>query len=117
MSTSSASLLLDLPDGRLPGWTSLPIIDLWGFITTEEEIIDRGWQSVASMELCQAQELRIDGVPTYEARELLFPRWKREEKEDDLVELISLGTVVRESDPFIIPPPLVVHPADDLAKL
>ena len=113
MSTSFASSLLDLPDGRLPGWTSLPIIDLWGSLTTEEEIIERGWQSVVSMELCPAQELRIDGVPTYEARELLCPRWRKEEKEDDLVELLSLGTVVRESDPLVIPPPLVVHPADD----
>ena len=112
MSTSSSSSLLDLPDGRLPPWTSLPIIDLWGAITTEEEIIERGWQSVIAMELCpEGSELRIDGVPTYEARELLCPRWKRE-RVGGLVESISLGATPEQAMP-VTPPPLVLHPSED----
>lgn len=34
--------ILDLPFGSLPRWNSLPIVDLWGHLTSEEEIVRTG---------------------------------------------------------------------------
>jgi hypothetical protein len=34
--------LLDLPFESLPGWDSLPVLDLWGHLSSEEEIAARG---------------------------------------------------------------------------
>ncbi|KAF8309004.1 hypothetical protein DL93DRAFT_2231193 [Clavulina sp. PMI_390] len=34
--------LVDLPDEQLPRWADLPVLDLWGYFSNEEEIIRRG---------------------------------------------------------------------------
>lgn len=65
--------LLDLPDGKLPTWDALPIVDLWGSIATNEELVERGWQSVNQLDTC-AKPFRIDVEPSYNARELLCPK-------------------------------------------
>ncbi|KAI5475594.1 glycosyl transferase family 2 protein [Pseudohyphozyma bogoriensis] len=64
--------ILALPEGRLPTWDALPILDLWGSIATDEDIVERGWQSVAQLDTCPP--FRLDILPTYNARELLCPK-------------------------------------------
>lgn len=78
----NSSNILALPRNQLPSFTELPITDLWGILATEEEIIERGWQSLTQMDLCPNQELRIDGELTYDARELLC---RREYEVDSLI--------------------------------
>ena len=39
--TTSPSLL-DLPDENMPDWEALPVLDLWGQLSSEEEIVHRG---------------------------------------------------------------------------
>lgn len=34
--------LLDLPLEKLPRWDQLPVVDLWGHLSSEEEIVLRG---------------------------------------------------------------------------
>lgn len=34
--------LLDLPFETLPPWDALPVVDLWGYLTSKEEIARRG---------------------------------------------------------------------------
>jgi hypothetical protein len=62
--------LLDLPEARLPDWDELPVVDFWGQLVTEDEIVWRGKAAVESMKRCPA--LR-DGRLTFDARELLCP--------------------------------------------
>lgn len=97
-----AGSILDLPEGRLPPWDALPIIDLWGAIATDDEVVERGWQSVAQLDTCPP--FRLDVAPTYNARELLCPRVY--ERTNVLVETQPLA--LREER--LTPPPLVAHP-------
>ncbi|KAM0752055.1 hypothetical protein T439DRAFT_379182 [Meredithblackwellia eburnea MCA 4105] len=62
--------ILDLPEGRLPHWDALPVVDLWGAVASDEDLVERGWQSVAQLDTC-ATPFRLDILPTYNARELL----------------------------------------------
>ncbi|KDE08140.1 hypothetical protein MVLG_01621 [Microbotryum lychnidis-dioicae p1A1 Lamole] len=62
--------LLALPSGRLPSYETLPIIDLWGMLATDDDIIERGWQSAALLDSCPVP-FRLDVHPNYNARELL----------------------------------------------
>lgn len=64
--------ILDLPGRRLPPWDALPLLDLWGAIATDEEVIARGWQTAAALESCAP--FSLEGPPTYEANELLCRR-------------------------------------------
>lgn len=41
-SHSVATGLLELPQGRLPGWTDLPTLDLLGLVASEEALRERG---------------------------------------------------------------------------
>ncbi|TFY78940.1 hypothetical protein EWM64_g5070 [Hericium alpestre] len=65
----SASLpetgLLDLPESRLPSWSSLPVLDLHGKLTIDGEVIRRGEEQWSALFNCSA-----DPVP-YDARSLL----------------------------------------------
>ncbi|KAK4703305.1 hypothetical protein P7C70_g2908, partial [Phenoliferia sp. Uapishka_3] len=61
--------ILDLPEGRLPPWDALPVIDLWGALASDDDLIERGWQSVAQLDTCPP--FRLDIPPTHNARELL----------------------------------------------
>ena len=56
-------LLFGLPNERLPTWNQLPILDLWGSIATEDEIISRGWRDINRLGVCSfsAQE----GIGSY----------------------------------------------------
>ncbi|SCV74468.1 BQ2448_8107 [Microbotryum intermedium] len=62
--------LLALPSGRLPSYETLPIIDLWGMVATDDDIIERGWQSAALLDSCPVP-FRLDVPPSHNARELL----------------------------------------------
>lgn len=61
------SLTDELPDGILPSWSSLLIIDFWGSLVNEQEIIERGHITSEELELCPKQRsgdrerLAIDG--------------------------------------------------------
>lgn len=50
--SESDSLVVGLPDGRLPDWSSLPIVDFWGSIASEVDIINRGVATSEELELC-----------------------------------------------------------------
>jgi hypothetical protein len=68
----SVSLLEGLPHGRLPGWPSLPVLDLWGSVTSEDELVERGWSAMQALGTCPVQ--REPPLGTYDARELLCER-------------------------------------------
>ena len=69
MGGENGGSLVDMPEGRLPSWPTLPILDLWGSLATDDELVERGWQSVALLDTCPP--FRLDVPPTYNARELL----------------------------------------------
>ena len=70
--------LLELPAEVLPEWTSMPVLDLWGAVSTEEEIVSRGWSAVAGLATCagpgEPQRYDVARPPTYDAEELLCPK-------------------------------------------
>jgi hypothetical protein len=78
MPDSNPALLLELPEGSLPDWSNLPVLDLWGAVATEEEVIARGWSAVAGLATCAAaaetQPYKLELPPTYNPKELLCPR-------------------------------------------
>ncbi|KAK9895275.1 hypothetical protein P389DRAFT_154079 [Cystobasidium minutum MCA 4210] len=49
------NLVDELPDGKLPSWPTLPVIDFWGGLTNEQEIIERSQSTFEEMELCPNQ--------------------------------------------------------------
>lgn len=46
------NLMDQLPDGRLPSWNGLPIIDFWGSMVNEKEIVERGQITFGELDLC-----------------------------------------------------------------
>jgi hypothetical protein len=62
--------LLDLPEARMPEWNELPMVDFWGQLVSEDEIVWRGKETVESMKNCPSL---TEGTPTFDARELLCP--------------------------------------------
>lgn len=70
-STSSNSnlVLSGLPEQKLPSWNDLPFLDLWGAISTGNDLIERGWQSLVMLDSCPIIDLKKD--LTFDARELL----------------------------------------------
>lgn len=50
--TEDDNLLDELPDSRLPSWSTLPILDFWGSIVSEAEIVERGRSTFNELELC-----------------------------------------------------------------
>lgn len=103
--------LLALPEGRLPDWAELPLLDFWGSIATDEEVIERGWQTWSQLDTCKTS-LRLDQPPTYNARELLckrvYERVERLVEAQPLKPLPRLAPVVQGVG--VDRPPLVVHP-------
>ena len=67
--TRSASLL-ELPGASLPAWDDLPVLDLWGVISSHQEIIRRGYDRHELVSGCLSRLARF----TYDARELLCSR-------------------------------------------
>lgn len=51
--TISIPGILDLPEGSLPTFSALPVVDLWGHITTSDEIILRGYDRHHEMMDCE----------------------------------------------------------------
>jgi len=78
MTDTDPTSLLNLPEQKLPDWPLLPVVDLWGYLATEEEIVTRGWTTVATLALCaedaESQPYILSRPPTYSAKELLCER-------------------------------------------
>lgn len=78
MADTDPTLLLELPKSTLPEWPQLPVVDLWGYLATEEDVVTRGWTTMATMATCgegtEAQLYQLDRPPTYDAQELLCER-------------------------------------------
>lgn len=78
MSDDDPLQLLNLPGNVLPKWPFLPVLDLWGTVTTEEEAIYRGYAALQALGNCaesaetRAYDLAV--APTHDAEELLCPR-------------------------------------------
>lgn len=85
--------LLDLPQGKLPPWDNLPLIDLWGSIATDEEVVERGWQTTAQLDSCPP--FRLDVPPTFNARELLCK--KVYDRTNRLIDAQPLPSKAREA--------------------
>lgn len=96
--------LLALPQGRLPQWTELPLLDFWGSIATDEEIIERGWQTWSQLDTCKTP-LRLDQPLTFNARELLCKKIYEVERLVDAQPLRPL-----DKSPPIDRPQRVDHP-------
>jgi len=60
--------LLDLPRNSLPGWDDLPVLDLWGVITSHKEILRRGRHRRDLISGCPPEN---SARFTYDANELL----------------------------------------------
>ncbi|CCO28434.1 putative mitochondrial carrier C8C9,12c [Rhizoctonia solani AG-1 IB] len=50
--------LLDLPLSNLPSWTDLPVLDLWGNISSLESLQSIGLNRRKSMSVCQPDEIQ-----------------------------------------------------------
>lgn len=78
MTNDEPTQLLNLPGHTLPAWSFLPVLDLWGGITTEEEAIYRGYMALRALGNCAkpdvAQTYDLTVRPTHDAAELLCPR-------------------------------------------
>ncbi|KZT59904.1 hypothetical protein CALCODRAFT_493177 [Calocera cornea HHB12733] len=75
--------LLDLPQGTLPAWQDLPIVDLWGNLASLELLKWRGAYRHEEVTDC-AKLLPLGEPSTYDAAELLcFYDEDHEEEEDD----------------------------------
>lgn len=73
------SLVDSLPQGQLPEWESLPVMDLWGSLASSEELIERGWQTTRQIGSCKALPDLETTRLKYDARELLCKKeWDRE---------------------------------------
>lgn len=82
--------ILDLPHRRPILWEGLPILDLWGNVTTEDAIVSIGRLAARGLGSCPPSS--IINVPsaltTYDARELLCPR--RESQSRGISEELAL---------------------------
>lgn len=110
--------ILALPEARLPHWDALPVIDLWGALASDDDLVERGWQSVAQLDTCPP--FRLDILPTYNARELLCAKvYERTNVFVEAQPLAATATVRDGESTLDAPlerPPLVEHPdrtADD----
>ena len=63
--------LLDLPEGRLPSWSEMPVLDLHGEFTSEGEIKDRGQARRAELLGCSTPSSDLGHGPTHDAKALL----------------------------------------------
>ncbi|GAA6059230.1 hypothetical protein JCM10212_006623 [Sporobolomyces blumeae] len=84
------SLVDALPLGQLPEWDSLPVMDLWGALASNDELVERGWQTTRQIGSCETvpdiSSLTGRYRLKYDARELLCTKqWDRE----------TLGRLVR----------------------
>ncbi|GAA5944857.1 uncharacterized protein JCM15063_003019 [Sporobolomyces koalae] len=73
------SLVDSLPAGQLPEWGSMPIMDLWGSLASNEDLIERGWQTTRQIGSCATlPDLDVPKL-RHDARELLCRKeWDRE---------------------------------------
>jgi hypothetical protein len=60
--TARGVKLLDLPLSDLPEWSTLPVLDLWGDISTLEKLQVRGLARRANMTVCNADEAHVDAL-------------------------------------------------------
>lgn len=54
--------LLDLPLSNLPPWLALPVLDLWGRVSSLDELKAAGPKRRTNMSVCAADELHIDAL-------------------------------------------------------
>jgi hypothetical protein len=54
--------LLDLPEGRMPSWDALPVLDLHGSIVSEEVIVKRGEERRLEVFGCTDPPRRLDAL-------------------------------------------------------
>jgi hypothetical protein len=71
-SGTRAVSLLDLPDDSLPTWDNLPVLDLWGIVTSHQRIQYRGRERHALISRCPS--FKDSARFTYDANELLCAR-------------------------------------------
>ena len=62
--------LLDLPEERLSDWHNLPVLDLFGNISSEEELIDRGLHRREELAACTMWNGAIEHRTSFDARDL-----------------------------------------------
>lgn len=95
MRSGRRSILSGLPQGRLPNWSELPVVDLWGEMSSEKELRAEGRQAVKGLGSCRPAapstkffrssrdgahvEMRAEeDEERYDAKELLCPKIKVE---------------------------------------
>lgn len=69
----ASALVGGLPSGRLPDWDALPVLDFWGALASESELVARGWRDVQRLGTCSPRPHPPAGA-SYDAHELLCPR-------------------------------------------
>ena len=89
------SLVDSLPrGGKLPSWNSLPVMDLWGSLSSKEELLERGWQTTRQIGSCKTlpDYLVLDHPRLkYDARELLCKKdYSQEFGGDRIVKAVPL---------------------------
>ena len=72
--SQESSLTEGLPDFRLPRWDSLPVFDLWGSLTSQAELVERGQAAVEQLSPCRAASSHTKQQPSYHATDLFCPR-------------------------------------------
>ncbi|CAE6425767.1 unnamed protein product [Rhizoctonia solani] len=70
--------LLDLPLSNLPSWTDLPVLDLWGDISSLEKLRNMGLDRRINMSVCQPDEMEANAL------EYLCPPRETMRSEDSL---------------------------------
>jgi hypothetical protein len=101
-----SSLVESLPDeGKLPNWDSLPVMDLWGAVTSTEELIERGWQTTRMIASCEELPDLLGQVKLrYDARELLCKkRWREEVDKGRDERLVVTKPLPKRRDVVLVP--------------
>ena len=90
------SLLAGLVEDRLPLWDTMPVVDFWGNIVTQDEIVERAKVTMTELALCPSivdEQMQKQGNAqnSYDASELLCPSQRDVSREYDVAAAISGG--------------------------
>lgn len=87
----SRALLEGLPESELPEWSNLPVVDLWGSVTGEKEIWERGAKRIMELDSCSGN-IRVGRRVSFDAGELMCDLGSRGLEEMVRVEKLEMAT-------------------------
>lgn len=91
------SIVADLPGEALPSWPAMPVLDFWGEVTTEGELLERAKITLAELGPCP-------GMVTEEGEDVHTLQQGRRYKEFNAADLLCPRAVRRDVGEASMPP-------------